>query len=175
MNIPTNREEYLQKTFPLPDGTTYIENLNKTFNMDKIITMREKIKTMSDAELDQFILARLKFDGTYNEHGQSNHLRFEMSGISDPSFKWIKDNRDIWDLFIDCGIYDRVCLFHMDAYKGGVCLFYKWFGDDDYLYTDGEVTAQVIDFTSSGTRKIIKDVLKFFCVENQDKPIRRLD
>jgi hypothetical protein len=33
MNIPTNREEYLQKTFPLPDGTTYIENLNKKFNM----------------------------------------------------------------------------------------------------------------------------------------------
>jgi hypothetical protein len=33
MNIPTNREQYLQETFPLPDGTTYIENLNKTFNM----------------------------------------------------------------------------------------------------------------------------------------------
>jgi hypothetical protein len=29
MNIPTNREQYLQETFPLPDGTTYIQNLDK--------------------------------------------------------------------------------------------------------------------------------------------------
>jgi hypothetical protein len=143
--------------------------------MDKIITMREKIKTMSDVELDQFILARLGFDGTYDEHGRSNHLRFEMSGISDPSFKWIKENRDIWDLFIDCGIYDRICVFYMDAYKGGIRLFYKWFDDDDYLYINGEVKAQVIDFTSMGTREIIKDTLKFFCVENQDKGVRRLN
>ena len=35
MNAPTNREEYLQKTFPLPDGTTYIQNLDK-HNMERI-------------------------------------------------------------------------------------------------------------------------------------------
>ena len=26
-----NREEYLQKTFPLEDGTTYIQNMDKSF------------------------------------------------------------------------------------------------------------------------------------------------
>jgi hypothetical protein len=29
MNIPTNREQYLQETFPLSDGTTYIQSLDK--------------------------------------------------------------------------------------------------------------------------------------------------
>jgi hypothetical protein len=33
ITYPTiNREEYLQETFPLPDGTTYIQNLDKTLS-----------------------------------------------------------------------------------------------------------------------------------------------
>jgi ribosomal protein L10 len=29
-----NREEHLQKTFPLEDGTTYIQNLDKSFTCE---------------------------------------------------------------------------------------------------------------------------------------------
>ncbi len=141
----------------------------------KPFSMREKIKTMSDTELGQFILARLGFDGTYDEDGRKNHLRFDMTGISDPKFIWIKENKDIWDLFIDCGLYDRVCLFYMDTYKGGVHLFYKWFEDNDYFYNDGESTVQVMDLTNKGTREMIWHCLKFFCQDNQDKQVRRLN
>ena len=138
--------------------------------------MREKIKTMSDQELDAFILERLGFDGTVVD-GTKIHLRFDMTGISDPNFKWIKENKDIWDLFIDCGLYDRVCLFYMDTYKGNVHLFYKWFEDNDYLYKNGETHIGVIDFTNNGTREIIKRTLKFFCVDNQilELDVRRID
>ena len=31
-----NREEYLMKTFPLEDGTTYIQNLDKHMSANKI-------------------------------------------------------------------------------------------------------------------------------------------
>ena len=138
--------------------------------------MREKIKTMSDQELDEFILGRLGFDGTVVD-GTKIHLRFDMSGISDPNFKWIKENKDIWDLFIDCGLYDRVCLFYMDTYKGNVHLFYKWFEDNDYLYKNGETHIVVIDFTNDGTREIIKRTLQFFCVDTRvlEMDVRRID
>jgi hypothetical protein len=140
------------------------------------ITMREKIKTMSEVELDQFILARLKFDGTYDEDGRPNHLRFDMSGYYGQDFSTFIENREIWDLFIDCGIYDRVSLFHFDTYKGCVTLAYKWFHDDTEFYnTTGITEINVIEFNGSGTREIIKYVLKFFCIDNQDKWERRLD
>jgi hypothetical protein len=149
---------------------TVIFNKNNKTN-----DMRKKILTLSEDEMDQFILARLKYVGTFDEDGRTNHLRFDMSGISDPNFKWIKENKDIWDLFIDCGLYDRVCLFYMDTYKGNVHLFYKWFEDDDYLFRDCDATMGVLDFTNMGTRDMIKRALKFFCIENQDKKVRRLN
>lgn len=136
--------------------------------------MRDKIKTMNDQELDTFILERLGFDGEVVD-GVKTHLRFEMSGISDPKFEWIKENREIWDLFIDCGIYDRVCLFYMETYKGGVHLFYKWFDDDDYTYETGVTNVNVVDFTTAGTRGIIKNVLRLLCIDNQEKSVRRLN
>lgn len=136
--------------------------------------MRDKIKTMNDQELDAFILERLKFDGSVVD-GVKIHLRFDMSGISDPKFEWIKENKDIWDLFIDCGIYDRICLFYMDTYKGNVHLFYRWFEDNDYLFKNGTTNVNVIDYTTNSTREIIKSTLKFFCVDNQDKDMRRIN
>lgn len=140
----------------------------------KAFDMREKIKTMSDVELDQYILARLGFDGTYDEDGRTNHLRFDMSGMCE-RFSWLKESREIINLFIDCGIYDRVVFIHVDAYKGGVHLFYKWWDDNDYLYTDGETSVGVMDLTNMGTRDIIKRIIKFFCIENKDKSQRRLN
>lgn len=141
----------------------------------KKITMRERVKTMSDIELDQYILGKLGYKGEYNEeYGQSIHLRFDRTGISDPDFKFIKENKDIWDLFIECGIYDRLCLFYMDVYKGGLHIFYKWFEDNDYLYQNTQATVNVMTF-DTGTREIIKDVIKFFCIDNQDKAIRRMN
>lgn len=139
----------------------------------KRFDMREKIKTMSDIELDQFILARLGFDGTYDENGRKNHLRFDMSGMC-KRFSWLKESREIMDLFIDCGIYDRVNFIHVDAYKGGMHVFYKWWGDDDYHYANGKTTARVLDLSDWGTREIVKRLLTFFCLENQDKNQRRL-
>jgi hypothetical protein len=151
----------------------YEANLNAKPNV-KTNDMRKKITTMSDVELDQFILARLGFDGSYGEDGRTNHLRFDMSGMS-KRFSWLKESREIIDLFIDCGIYDRVVFIHVDAYKGGMHMFYKWWEDNDYLYTDGETAVGVMDFTSMGTRDIIKRIIKFFCIENQNKSVRRLD
>jgi len=136
--------------------------------------MRDKIKTMNDQELDAFILERLKFDGSVVD-GVKIHLRFDMSGISDPKFEWIKENKDIWDLFIDCGIYDRICLFYMDTYKGNVHLFYRWFEDNDYLFKNGTTNVNVIDYTTNSTREIIKSTLKLFCIDNQDKDMRRIN
>jgi hypothetical protein len=151
------------------------KTISEIISGQKVISlnMREKIKTMSDAELEQFILARLGFDGTYDEDGRSNHLRFDMSGMSE-RFIWLKESRQMMDLFIDCGIYDRVVFIHVDAYKGGIHMFYKWWEDDDYFHTDGESTVQVMDLTNMGTREILKTIIQFFCIDNQDKKQRRL-
>lgn len=152
-----------------------LELYEKNENTTEKINMREKIKTMSDEELDQFILARLKFNGTYDENGRPIHLRFDMSGYYGENFESFIENREIWDLFIDCGIYDKLCLFHFDTYKGCVTLAYKWFDDHDFFNTDGQATINVIDFSSWGTRSIIKSVLKLFCIEDKDHYDRRLD
>jgi hypothetical protein len=150
-------------------------------NQTEKLTMREKILTMSEEELDDFILERLGYTGEVDEDGRTEHLRFDMSGISDPKFEWLIENRKIWDLFIDCGIYDRVSVFHMEFYKGNAHLYYKWFQDnfeissDDMPLYDAESIVGVIDFTGLGTREIIKTGLKFFCIENQRKEVRRLN
>lgn len=151
------------------------KTITRIISGQKVISldMREKIKTMSDIELDQFILARLGFDGTYDENGRPNHLRFDMSGMCE-RFNWLKESREIMDLFIDCGIYDRVVFIHVNAYKGRMHVFYKWWEDNDYLYSNKKTTVQVLDLTDYGTREIVKRLLTFFCIDNQDKKERRL-
>ena len=34
--MPTNREEHLMQTFPMADGTTYIQNLDKHMSKNKV-------------------------------------------------------------------------------------------------------------------------------------------
>ncbi|MDI3349433.1 hypothetical protein DCBHLPFO_00691 [Mycoplasmopsis arginini] len=63
----------------------------------------------------------------------------------------------------------------METYKGGVHLFYKWFDDDDYTYETGVTNVNVVDFTTAGTRDIIKNVLRLLCIDNQEKSVRRLN
>lgn len=60
-----NREEHLQKTFPLKDGTTYIQNLDKHF----ICEYSESIelgKPIESVEVIEQQLEKLDRDWMYN-------------------------------------------------------------------------------------------------------------
>lgn len=145
--------------------------------MEKTLTMQEKVRSMDGPQLDAFILERLQFpkDHVYTQHddehpeGRSKHLRFDMSGFGDNCSCAIHNNRII-QLFADCGIYNKMTFMHLDCYKGNVTLHYLWWKDSQ----DSQLTRSK-DYTSYGTRAIIKSLLINLCVnENANQLERRL-
>lgn len=136
------------------------------------ITTRDLIKKMNDAELELFIRNRLKYDNHQlaelrlenMDERSAQHRRFDMSGSGQDNSCYIH-NFNILNLFRDCGIYDKVRYLYLDAYKGHMTLYYRWFNEEE---------GREIEFGGWRTVGIITEILKTFSIDCK-KPNRRMD
>ena len=137
--------------------------------------MREEIKKMNDVILKDFIRNRLKLSsheiGSFKLPVVENvlhtdpiiHKRFDMSGLGKNNSCQVY-NTNILNLFADCGIYDYVNYLYLDAYKGTITLYYKFWGEKE----SGED-----ELGGYGTVDILKYILEKFCLKTLDKKERR--
>lgn len=126
---------------------------------------KHSLLKMTAAELDAFIRSRLAF--TPHELQQIHytpasglkfpHKRFDMSGSGDMVGSCFRHNSDILHLFADCGIYNQITFFYLDAYKGTMTLYYQGWDDTE---------THVEDFPSLGTVEIIKRILHYLVIAN---------
>lgn len=88
------------------------------------------IRKMDSEELSDFIYSRLQFNPhQLQEMHNANvepHRRFDMSGYGRDG-SCVLHNQAILNLFADCGIYDHVDYLFVDAYKGGITVYYALF------------------------------------------------
>lgn len=137
------------------------------------ITTRDLIKNMSPSELETFVRKRLQYDQHQrsefrpdeNPNPKIQHRRFDMSGYGDDNNSCYIHNFNILNLFRDCGIYDSVSYLYLDAYKGTVTVYYKWFNGNDNHEKD---------YAGSGTVEIIISLLQALSI-NCKKPKRRMN
>ena len=122
--------------------------------------MREKLLTMSEDELRSFVKERLtvEFQKKVDDHIRhcdisKEHLRFDMSGYGIGDNDCYFHNLEIVKLFADCGIWDHVAFLYLDAYKGTMKLYWKWWcGDEDDHDTDDQ-------YSGESTTNIIMDII----------------
>lgn len=137
------------------------------------MTTRDIIKNMSSVELELFIRKRLQYDQHQrsefrpdeNQSSKNQHRRFDMSGYGDDNNSCYIHNFNILNLFRDCGVYDSVSYLYLDAYKGTVTVYYKWFNGDENHQKD---------FAGCGTVEIISILLQALSI-NCNKPKRRMN
>ena len=84
-----NREEHLQKTFPLEDGTTYVQNLDKSNEPKGAGVGGESIK-------ENFIDSKSDEMGESDEQSKSVKLEesASMESSNDWMYNWIKKHKN---------------------------------------------------------------------------------
>ena len=88
-----NREEHLQKTFPLEDGTTYIQNLDKSFRYCQAhIEMEDKCEVQCEHCKEYYrplieLTERERYDWLIWECGKRG-VEIQWGRMKLPSHKW---------------------------------------------------------------------------------------
>lgn len=118
--------------------------------------MREKLLTMTDDEIRIFIRERL----------EPGHIRFDMSGYGDgfKSNTCYFENLEILKRFHDCGIWDFVTYLYLDAYKGTLTLYWRYWLNS----TDDEDNYEK-DFTAEKSVDIILSIIKNLSIIPRNK------
>lgn len=122
--------------------------------------MREQIKLMDDFQLETFIRSRLDYS---DDESFVEKRRFEFSGYGENNSCFLH-NTDIINLFRDCGIYDYLTYLVIDAYKGFITLYYRWWNEEK---------TQTLEMDNIGTVEIIKEMLYLLYINVKDRPLRR--
>ena len=133
--------------------------------------MREKLLIMSDNEIRDFVRERLQFKtkniGCHLRHVdivnflETEHLRFDMSGYGVDNSCYFQ-NMKILKKFRDCGIWDYCRFLYLDAYKGSMTLYFRWWRDNDNHSNTGVNINK--DYTCWGTVEIIRDIITRFYI-----------
>jgi len=79
-----NREEYLMKTFPLSDGTTYLQNIDKHMGVYEDGSNRIYQLQILNIQGDN---QRLKME-IQQLHAEAVELRYEISQLKEDAEKW---------------------------------------------------------------------------------------
>ena len=114
----------------------------------------KSVSKMTDEQLEEFVRGRL----AYGRHALSEtrseekpHKRFDMSGYGDRCGSCQLHNTAILNLFADCGIYNKILVIYLVAYKGTMVLYYTpW----------GEAELHSVEYGGWGTVDILCDIIK---------------
>lgn len=137
---------------------------------------RELIMRMSDDQLEEYVRDHLKFllhqkykgltDHLRHIDGLSDeHLRLDMSGYgTDEDNSCYFRNLNILKGFRNFGIWDFVSYLYLDAYKGTVTLYWKWWNNPEL-----DVDNYELEFTGDTTTEIITEIIKKLSIEPRRK------
>lgn len=135
--------------------------------MSKLET-RKLLLQMPDNDIEDYIRERLisELKKRIGEHVKyadfREHIRFDMSGYGIGDNDCYFNNLDILKLFTDCGIWDYVTYLYLDAYKGDMILYWRWWLNSSYdqtSYTSGT------ELQAKTTTEIIVWIIKTLFLE----------
>ena len=135
------------------------------------IKPREFILIADEKTIKEAIRERLKTELFNKINGghirqtdlSKEHLRFDMSGYGVEEYGSYMRNLDILKLFADFGIWDYVAYVYLDAYKGIMTLYWKWWNAPNGV-EDGNFSTED-EFSGYTTTEIIYEIIKKLSIE----------
>lgn len=138
--------------------------------------MENKLKQMTDEELNGFVRQRLLFESdvlhSMRQFDIHDHYRFDMSGGVDEDLGEcnVYNNRLLMK-FVDCGIYDYVNYLYVYSYKGQIDIHYGDWADEEIIGKDDDYWCKrkgyVKNYGGYGTTEIIVDILKRLVIDKK--------